>query len=239
MIPALQQLYAHGTTIGKEQMGAMHGESRSILVVGLGRFGTAAARTLGELGEDVLAVDKDPMIVARWSGNVPVMEADLTDPLAVEQINASHFDAALVAIGDSVEASILATGNLLDAGIPDVWAKSVSHQHTRILQRIGASHVFRPETDGGKRVGHLLASRFLDYIEIEGPYSVVKVLTPSSVCGQSIANAQIRERFGVSVIGVKNPGEEFQYGSTDIVIRHNAELIILGAQKQIDRFIES
>lgn len=235
MISLLQDMLGRRNS----QMGSTHIENRSILVVGLGRFGTAAARTLGELGEDVLGVDRDPAIIARWSGKVPVMEADLTDPLAVEQINASNFDAALVAIGDSVEASILTTGNLLDAGIPDVWAKSISHQHTRILQRIGASHVFRPETDGGKRVGHLLASRYLDYIEIEGPYSVVKVLTPYAVCGRTIAEADVHGRYGVSVIGVKNPGEEFQYGSNDIVMKHNGEIIILGSQKQIDRFIES
>ena len=79
--------------------------NRSILVVGLGRFGSSVATTLDSMGQDVLAVDKDPELVNRWSAQVPTIQADMTDVLAVEQLNASDFDTAVVAIGDSVEAS--------------------------------------------------------------------------------------------------------------------------------------
>ena len=92
----------------------------------------------------------------------------MTDVMALEQINASDFDTAVVAIGDSVEASVITAGNLLDAGISDIWAKSVSKEHARILQRIGARHIINAETDAGKRVGHLVSGNYLDYIELEG-----------------------------------------------------------------------
>lgn len=140
--------------------------NRSILVVGLGRFGSSVATTLDSMGQDVLAVDKDPELVNRWSAQVPTVQADMTDVLAVEQLNASDFDTAVVAIGDSVEASVITAGNLLDAGISDIWAKSVSKEHARILQRIGARHIINAETDAGKRVGHLVSGNYLDYIEI-------------------------------------------------------------------------
>ena len=84
------------------------------------------------------------------------IQADITDVLAIEQIDASQFDTAVVAIGDSIEASVIITGNLLDAGVSDLWAKSVSQEHARILQRIGARHIINAETDAGKRVGHLV-----------------------------------------------------------------------------------
>ena len=184
--------------------------NRSILVVGLGRFGSSVATTLDSMGQDVLAV---------------------------EQLNASDFDTAVVAIGDSVEASVITAGNLLDAGISDIWAKSVSKEHARILQRIGARHIINAETDAGKRVGHLVSGNYLDYIEIEGSHTVVKIHTPSHVVGYSIADAKVNERYGVTVVGIKTPGSEFQYGSKELVMHRNDELVIMGKQDNIDKFI--
>ncbi|NEG55746.1 potassium channel family protein [Bifidobacterium platyrrhinorum] len=211
--------------------------SKSVLVVGLGRFGSAVAMTLDAMGQDVLAVDKDPGLVARWSTHVPVVQADMTDVLAIEQIDASQFDTAVVAIGDSVEASVITTGNLLDAGVTDLWAKSVSVQHARILQRIGARHIINAETDAGKRVGHLVSGNYLDYIEIEGAHTVVKIHTPSHAVGKSIEDAQVHERYGITVVGIKSPGKEFQYGSKELIMHRNDELVIMGTEDQIDKFI--
>ena len=149
-------------------MAAKPSGNKSVLVIGLGRFGGSVAATLDQMGQDVLAVDKNPELVARWSAHLPTIQADMTDVLAIEQIDASQFDTAVVAIGDSIEASVIITGNLLDAGVSDLWAKSVSQEHARILQRIGARHIINAETDAGKRVGHLVAGNYLDYIEIDG-----------------------------------------------------------------------
>ena len=176
--------------------------NRSILVVGLGRFGSSVATTLDSMGQDVLAVDKDPELVNRWSAQVPTVQADMTDVLAVEQLNASDFDTAVVAIGDSVEASVI-----------------------------------NAETDAGKRVGHLVSGNYLDYIEIEGSHTVVKIHTPSHVVGYSIADAKVNERYGVTVVGIKAPGSEFQYGSKELVMHRNDELVIMGKQDNIDKFI--
>ena len=185
----------------------MANNTRSVLVVGLGRFGSSVATTLDTMGQDVLAVDKDGELVNRWSSQIPTVQADMTDVMALEQINASDFDTAVVAIGDSVEASVITAGNLLDAGISDIWAKSVSKEHARILQRIGARHIINAETDAGKRVGHLVAGNYLDYIEIDGPYTVVKVHTPLYAVGRSIEDVQVHDKYGVTVVGLPNlPG---------------------------------
>ena len=102
---------------GKERDGTMANGNRSVLVVGLGRFGSAVATTLDHMGQDVLAVDRNAELVSRWSSILPTVQADLTDVMAVEQIGITDFTTAVVAIGDSVEASVLVTSNLLDAGI--------------------------------------------------------------------------------------------------------------------------
>lgn len=99
-------------------MAAKPSGNKSVLVIGLGRFGGSVAATLDQMGQDVLAVDKNPELVARWSAHLPTIQADMTDVLAIEQIDASQFDTAVVAIGDSIEASVIITGNLLDAGVP-------------------------------------------------------------------------------------------------------------------------
>ena len=198
----------------------------------------AVAATLDQMGQDVLAVDKNPELVARWSAHLPTIQADMTDVLAIEQIDASQFDTAVVAIGDSIEASVIITGNLLDAGVSDLWAKSVSQEHARILQRIGARHIINAETDAGKRVGHLVAGNYLDYIEIDGPYTVVKVHTPLYAVGRSIEDVQVHDKYGVTVVGLKAPGKEFQYGSKELVMHRNDELILMGKQDQIDHFIQ-
>ena len=80
----------------------MANNTRSVLVVGLGRFGSSVATTLDTMGQDVLAVDKDGELVNRWSSQIPTVQADMTDVMALEQIYASDFDTAVVAIGDSV-----------------------------------------------------------------------------------------------------------------------------------------
>ena len=206
----------------------MANNTRSVLVVGLGRFGSSVATTLDTMGQDVLAVDKDGELVNRWSSQIPTVQADMTDVMALEQINASDFDTAVVAI---------TAGNLLDAGISDIWAKSVSKEHARILQRIGARHIINAETDAGKRVGHLVSGNYLDYIELEGAYSVVKIHTPPHVVGYSIEDARVHERFGITVVGVKSPGKEFEYGSKELIMHRNDELIIMGKQDQIDKFL--
>ena len=151
----------------------MANNTRSVLVVGLGRFGSSVATTLDTMGQDVLAVDKDGELVNRWSSQIPTVQAVIT------------------------------AGNLLDAGISDIWAKSVSKEHARILQRIGARHIINAETDAGKRVGHLVSGNYLDYIELEGAYSVVKIHTPPHVVGYSIEDARVHERFGITVVGVE------------------------------------
>ena len=211
--------------------------NRSVLVVGLGRFGSSIATTLDEQGQDVLAVDISGEMVNRWSPYFPTAQADMTDVIALEQLGVSDFGTAVVAIGDSIEASVITAGNLLDAGINDLWAKSVSKEHARILQRIGVRHIINAEMDAGKRVGHLVSGNYLDYIELEGVQSVVKIHTPAHVAGYSIGDVKVLDRYGVTVVGLKAPGRDFEYGSKDLVMHRNDELVIMGTQDQIDRFI--
>ncbi|RAD01074.1 TrkA family potassium uptake protein, partial [Burkholderia multivorans] len=131
----------------------MANENSSILVIGLGRFGSATAVTLTRLGREVMAIEHNAELVKDWSGKLThVVEADSTNIDALRQVGAADFQTAVVGIGTSIEASVLTTANLVDLGVSQVWAKAISPAHGKILHRIGAHHVLYPESDAGIRV---------------------------------------------------------------------------------------
>jgi len=207
-----------------------------VLVIGLGRFGSAIAATLDRLGQDVLAVERNPELVAQWAGRVALVEADAVNPEALEQLGAREFPVAVVGVGSYLEASVLITANLVDIGIPQIWAKAISAEHARILQRIGAHHVILPEADAGARVAHLVSGKLLDYIEVEDGFTVVKMRPPKETQGFTLAQSKVRERYGVTVIGVKSPGLDFVYADSETRISANDLLVVSGHADLLERF---
>ncbi len=211
-------------------------KNSGVLVIGLGRFGSAIAHTLDNLGQDVLAVERDPDLIAQWSGRLPLVEADATNPEALEQLGARDFPVAVVGVGSYLEASVLITGNLVDLGTPQIWAKAISNEHARILQRIGAHHVVLPEADAGNRVAHLVSGKMLDYIEVEDGFTIVKMRPPRETHGFTIGQTKIRERYGVTVVGVKSPGKPFTYATAETLVSNHDLIIVSGATADIERF---
>ncbi len=208
------------------------------LVIGLGRFGTALAVTLERMGKDVLAVDSNPRTVEQWSGRIPIIEADAANPEALAQIGAADFSNAVVGVATSIEASVLITGNLVDLGTPQIWSKAMSGEHGRILKRIGAHHVIYPESDAGQRVAHMVSGRMLDYIEMEDGFAIVKMRPPRETHGFTILESQIQKKYGIAVIGVKSPGQPFEYATEETRINPFDTLIVSGDAKLLDRFAQ-
>jgi trk system potassium uptake protein TrkA len=205
-------------------------------VVGLGRFGSAIALTLERLGHDVLAVERSATRVQHFTGRFPLVEADATNPEALLQLGAKEFGVAVVGVGTSLEASVLITANLVDMGTQQIWAKAISAEHSRILSRIGAHHVVLPEADAGNRVAHLVSGKLLDYIEVEDDFTIVKMRPPRETQGFTIGQSQIRKRYGVTVLGVKPPGEDFLYATEETRISPNDILIVSGNAALLERF---
>lgn len=212
------------------------GREGGVLVIGLGRFGSAIALTLDRLGQDVLAAERDGDLVQQYAGRFPVVEADASNPEALAQLGAADFDVVVVGVGTALEASVLITGNLVDLGTPQIWAKATSPEHARILHRIGAHHVVLPEADAGSRVAHLVSGKLLDYIEVEDDFTIVKMRPPRETQGFTIGQSQIRKRYGVTVLGVKPPGEDFVYADRDTRISAHDILIVSGTAELLERF---
>ncbi len=211
--------------------------SSGTLVIGLGRFGSAVAVTLEKLGYETLAVEKDPRRVRQFAGRFPLVEADVTSMEALDQIGAREFHSAVVGIGSSLEASVLITANLVDIGMKNIWAKATSREHGRILRRIGAHHVVYPEFDAGQRTAHLVGGRMMDYIEMEkNGFAIMKLRPPKEVLGFTLAELDLRGRYGVNVLGILSPGEPFEYA--DSTTRINAEdvIIVSGDSRLLEYF---
>jgi trk system potassium uptake protein TrkA len=153
-----------------------HTGDQRVAVIGLGRFGSSLANELMRRGWDVLGIDTDARLVQKYSdGLTHSAVADCTDPEVLRQLGVHEFTSAVVGIGTDIEASILVGSNLLDAEVPNIWAKAISRQHGRILERLGVHHVILPEHEMGERVAHLVTGRMLDFIEFDD-YALVKTV---------------------------------------------------------------
>ena len=208
-----------------------------VLVIGLGRFGAAIALTLAERGQEVMAVDSDMTKIQYFADRLThAVQSDSTDEEALRQLGANEFQRAVVAIGSAVEASVLTTSLLVDLAVPEIWAKAISREHGRILERIGAHQVVYPEADMGERVAHLVSSGMLDYIEFDDDFALAKLTAPSSLGSGALGSLGLRARSGVTVVGVKEPGRDFTYADRETVIEPGALIAVAGPREAVDRF---
>jgi trk system potassium uptake protein TrkA len=209
-------------------------------VIGLGRYGTALALELVRRGTEVLAIDSRARVVEGLAGQLThVVTADATDVEALEQLNVSDYYRAVVAIGTDIEASVLTTSLLSELGIEDIWAKAITAQHGRILQRVGAHHVVFPENDMGERTAHLVSGRMLDYVEIAKNFAMIQTTPSRDFVGVPLGESGLRSKFGVTVVAVKSQDEDFTYATADTVLTYDDVIAVVGSTDDIERFTDS
>ncbi|MEV0600383.1 TrkA family potassium uptake protein [Streptomyces sp. NPDC050315] len=217
---------------------AAPGDQR-VVVIGLGRFGSSLGHELMRRGWDVLGVDSDPRLVQRYSDALThAAVADCTDPEALRQLGIKEFTSAVVGIGTDIEASILVTSNLLEAEVPNIWAKAVSRQHGQILERLGAHHVVLPEHEMGERVAHLVTGRMLDFIEFDDDYALVKTVAPAIVTGLPLGRSLVRSKYGVTVVGIKRPSQDFTHATAETVVEKGDVIIVTGKTRAVEAFTD-
>lgn len=218
------------------------GRNEPVVVIGLGRFGSALAIELDRRGTDVLAIDSRAQVVQSLSGQLSnVVTADSTDVEALHQLGVPAFYRAVVAIGTDLESSILTTSLLVELGVQDIWAKAISRQHGKILERIGASHVVLPEHDMGERVAHLVSGQLLDYMELDEDFAMVKTRPSRDFVGVPLRETLMRSKYGVTVVAVKPQGlqgeqRRFTYATADTVLTYGDEILVIGRINDVERF---
>ena len=209
----------------------------SVMVIGLGRFGTAVARSLMRMGHEVLAADEDGERVQRLSDELThVVQADTTDVDVLRQLGAADFDRAVVGIGSDVEASVLTVLALSELGVPNIWAKATNERHGRILESTGAHHVVYPEARMGERVAHMVTGKMIDYIEFDDNFAIVKTRAPIELAGKTLEQYGVRSTFGVTIVGIKRPKEDFTYARPETLVQKDDLLIVSGRIDLVEKF---
>ena len=178
---------------------------KQIAVIGLGKFGQSVAQTLSQKGKEVLAIDKDEERVRAVSELVSqAVELDSTDEKALRAAGVENVDAAVVAIGRDLEASIMVTLNLKEIGVKEIVAKAVSEMHGKVLRKVGATRVVFPERDMGVRIAHsLLSVSTLEQIQLSAEHSIVEIIAPSVFTGKTLKELMLRPQYGVDVITLR------------------------------------
>jgi trk system potassium uptake protein TrkA len=178
---------------------------KQYVVIGLGRFGSSVAKTLAGKGQQVLAVDSKEDVVqdlAEYVTNAVCIDA--TEEKALKNIGAQSADIAIVAIGKSLEASILVTLALKQLGIPKIIAKAVSENQGKVLEKLGVSEVVFPERDMGEKLANkLIAPEVVEEINLSPEYSLFEISTPQEFIGKSLKELEIRARHSINIIAIK------------------------------------
>jgi trk system potassium uptake protein len=210
-----------------------------VVVIGLGRFGAALAETLIELHYEVLGIDSDPRVVEAYSSSLThLVEADSTDVHALRQLGVADFSTAVVAIGADIEASILTTANLADLGIASIWAKAITPSHGKILERVGAHHVVSPEREMGVRLAHAVTGRMIDFVQLDAGFALLESTAPAEFFGKTLAQTQVRKRYGLTVVCIKPRGGAFTYATPDTVVGEGDILVVAGEIARTHEFAE-
>ncbi|MDO5142118.1 MAG: TrkA family potassium uptake protein [Eubacteriales bacterium] len=215
---------------------------RSFLVIGLGRFGTAVARELSALGQEVLALDEDAEDVQRIADDVTqAIQGDAQEEAVLRSVGARNFDCCVVAVGADMEASILITVMLKELGAKYVVAKAMSPVHARVLERVGADRVVLPESEMGQRLAQRLArTNVVDFIGVSDDFSILEIHPPRSWVGHSLGQLNVRAKYFVNVLAIRH-GEGGHVDVTpapDQIIEARDILIVIGTNEHVREVVE-
>ncbi|MCL1919627.1 MAG: TrkA family potassium uptake protein [Kiritimatiellaeota bacterium] len=218
---------------------------KRIGIIGAGRFGRSLVESLAEYGVEILLIDEKRDVVQDFSQFVTkAIEGDVTNIRTLMEAGFKECDVAIVGIGSNLEGSILATVNCKDLGIPKVIAKANSDLHGKILKRVGADTIVYPNRDCAKRLCHVLLSKGgIDLFEISDGFSIAEIDVPEPLRNKSLAEASVRNTYGVTVLCVRRLADDPEQPRTVIiptpteVIQPDDKLLIFGAKKKIDTIL--
>lgn len=208
-----------------------------VMVVGLGRFGSAVARELHALGHEVLAVDASESIVNDIAPEVThALQLDASDENALRAAGAAEFGTAVVAMSSAIEASIFATMALKRLGVPVVIAKASGALHGAILERIGADRVVYPEREAGVDVAHTFSiPHVLDYIDLAPRFGIAKISVPAGFVGHTLRELDLTTRFKVTPIALRRGDAVTVNPHREERLQEGDQLVLVGQDEQLAR----
>ncbi len=210
---------------------------KSILLIGLGRFGRHIAKKLNDLDHEVMAVDcNEERINEVLSYVTNAQIGDSTNEDFLRSLGIRNYDACIVAIGDDFQSSLETASLLKELGAKKVIARASTDVQEKFLLRNGADEVVYPE----KQLAAWTAIRctsdhILDYIELDSEYAMFELAIPKVWSGKSILELDIRKKYGINVLGIREDGELHMNITPDLIMKEGASILVLGHEKAIHK----
>lgn len=213
---------------------------RQFAVLGLGIFGSTVAKTLSAFDFDVLALDNDIKCVDRLAEVVTqCMQCDITDKEQLRAAGVADCDIAIIAMGTHLEETVLAIINLKELGVPYIVCKAKNKSYMQIFSKVGADKVVRPEKEAGAMLAKsFLSNSIIDMVDIDSDYSIVEIEVPAKWAGKSLQDLDIRNKYGINVIGVrKHTNMQLSISpSADYVVEAGDHMLVVADVKSFERF---
>jgi trk system potassium uptake protein TrkA len=211
-------------------------------IIGAGRFGMSLAESLANAGIDVILVDRNRPAMQNASEFATSLQGDATQPHVLEEAGFGECDVVVVAIGSNIEASIMATTNCKELGVPRVVAKASSELHGKILRRIGADTIIYPDRDSAHRLARTIANHdAIDFLEVSDGYSIAEIEVPEGMRERTLAEIDFRNKTALTVLCIRriNPDKPESerlviIPSASAVLKSDDRLIVFGETRKID-----
>lgn len=212
---------------------------RRAVVIGLGIFGYHIARTLFENGFEVVAIDKNKDVIQKIRDySTKAVLADGTDQEIMDEIGIGEDDIAIISFGEDLAAATLITLHLKQMKVKNIIVKAPNEDHKKILEKVGATEVIIPEMDVAKKLAKSLVSpNVMDYIPLSDDYMIFELAPPNSFLGKTLAQLQLRNRFNIEVIAVRDiiADHIHMVPHADFVVKDGEVLVVIGKEKDIGK----
>ncbi len=212
-------------------------KNKQFAILGLGRFGQSIAKTLVDNGCDVLCVDKNTDAVnemSKYASNVT--RADVADVHAMSALGLNNFDVVIIAIGENMEAGIMATLIAKEMGVQNVITKAKNEIQKSILQKVGADRVVLPEKDMGVRIAtSLITTNIIDFISLSDKFTIAEIEPRKEWVGKSLKSSNIRAEHRLNVVAIKRNNDMIVSPKAEEIIEKDDILIIIGATADIQK----
>ena len=212
---------------------------KSIAVLGLGRFGQFLTAELSKNGADVLIADDDEETVRKFANQVScAIKADLNDPEVIRGLGLSGVDTVVVAMGSSLDASIMCVMVAKELGVPYVIAKAASLRMGEILRRVGADEIIYPEKESAELTARrLLSSDFLEFFDLGSELCVFSMKPKKDWIGKSLRELRLRDRFQLNIMAIRENGVTSATMDPDQPLTADAELFAVAKRDALDRIL--
>jgi trk system potassium uptake protein TrkA len=213
---------------------------KSVLIIGMGKFGHHLCDNMIELGNDVMVVDREEEKVSDLIYKVTnVQIGDCTNPQVVKSLGVSNFDIVFVCIGTNFQSSLEITSLVKEMGAKFVISKANRDVHAKFLLRNGADEVIYPDRDIAEKLAkRCSANHVFDYIELDDEYSIYEIPPLDEWLGHSIQELNIRKQYGISILGIKKGEEMDILPSIDYIFTKDDHLMVLGSQKDVEAVLK-